>query len=97
MRRGVLRPRDPHDFEEKGRGIEPVIRSGVSAERHHLKTTGEICGGLPTRRYGTGESFTVPLKIRAPGFAGHSSAPESAQQFAFLAFDATPTIPFQSV
>jgi hypothetical protein len=67
MRRGVLRPRDAHDFEEKGRGIEPAIRSGGSAERRHLKTKGEICGGLPTRRYGAGESFAVPLKIRATG------------------------------
>jgi hypothetical protein len=34
-------------------------RSGVSAERRHLKKTGGICGGLPTRRYGEGESFAV--------------------------------------
>jgi hypothetical protein len=65
MRRGVLRTRDAHDFKEAGRGIAPAIRSGDSAERRHLEMTGEICGGLPTRRYGAGESFTVPLKIRA--------------------------------
>ena len=27
-------------------------RSGVSAERRHLKKSGKVCGGLPTRRYG---------------------------------------------
>jgi hypothetical protein len=26
------------------------LRSGVSAERRHLKTKGKVCGGLPTRR-----------------------------------------------
>jgi hypothetical protein len=39
-------------------------RSGVSAERRHLKQSGKVCGGLPTRRYGEEESFAVPLKIR---------------------------------
>jgi hypothetical protein len=43
-------------------------RSGVSAERRHLKKNGKVCGGLPTRRYGAGETFAVPLKIHAPGF-----------------------------
>ena len=47
-------------------------RSGVSAERRHLKITVEICGGLPTRRYGAGERSAVPLKIRTPEFAGWS-------------------------
>jgi hypothetical protein len=44
-------------------------RSGVSAERRHLKISGNVCGGLPTRRYGAGESLAVPLNIHAPGFA----------------------------
>jgi hypothetical protein len=38
-----------------GRGC--VVRNwrlGVSAERRHLKKSGNICGGLPTRRYGAG-------------------------------------------
>jgi hypothetical protein len=30
-------------------------RSGVSAERRHLKKGGVACGGLPTRRY----KFTI--------------------------------------
>jgi hypothetical protein len=41
-------------------------RSGVSAERRHLKISGQVCGGLPTRRYEAGESFVVPLKIHVP-------------------------------
>jgi len=47
-----------------------IWRSGVSAERRHLKISGKDCGGLPTRRYGEGETFAIPVKIRAPGFAG---------------------------
>jgi hypothetical protein len=47
-------------------------RSGVSAEGRHLKIGRKVCGGLPTRRDEAGESFAVPLKIRAPGFAGRS-------------------------
>jgi hypothetical protein len=39
--------------------------SGVSAERRHLKKGGNVCGGLPTRRYGQEESFMSPLKICA--------------------------------
>jgi hypothetical protein len=35
-------------------------RSGVSAERRHLKKSGKVCGGLPTRRYGAGESSATP-------------------------------------
>jgi hypothetical protein len=35
-------------------------RSGVSAERRHLKKSGNVCGGLPTRRYGAGTSSAVP-------------------------------------
>jgi hypothetical protein len=52
-------------------------RSAVSAERRHLKTSGKVCGGLPTRRHEAGESSTVPLKICVTGFAGRSAVPES--------------------
>jgi hypothetical protein len=31
--------------------LRVIWRSGVSAERRHLKISGNICGGLPTRRY----------------------------------------------
>jgi len=41
----------------------PAIRSGVSAERRHLKKSGKVCGGLPTRRYGAGESFVLFLGL----------------------------------
>jgi hypothetical protein len=57
--------------------LRVIWRSGVSAERRHLKRSGNICGGLPTRRYEEVESSAGSLKIRAPGFAGHSFAPES--------------------
>jgi hypothetical protein len=60
----------------------PGLRSGVSAERRHLKTKGKVCGGLPMRRYEEGESSAVPLKNRAPGFAGHSSAKPKLGVFA---------------
>jgi hypothetical protein len=59
------------DRHPQNQNRPPAIRSGVSAERRHLKKSGKVCGGLPTRRYGAGESFAVPLKIRAPGFAGY--------------------------
>jgi len=45
----------------------PAIRSGVSAERRHLKKSGKVCGGLPTRRYGKGESSAIPLKNSRAG------------------------------
>jgi hypothetical protein len=48
-------------------------RSGVSAERRHLKKSGKVSGGLPTRRYEAGESFVVPVNIRMTGFAGRSA------------------------
>jgi hypothetical protein len=35
-------------------------RSGVSAERRHLKKSGNVCGGLPTRRYGAGIVRAIP-------------------------------------
>ena len=50
--------------------LRVIWRSGVSAERRHLKISGNICSGLPTRRYEEVESSAVPLKIRALGFAG---------------------------
>jgi hypothetical protein len=59
------------DGHPQNQNRSPAIRSGVSAERRHLKKNGTVCGGLPTRRYGEGESFAVSLKIRATGFAGH--------------------------
>jgi hypothetical protein len=43
--------------------LRVIWHSGVSAERRHLKIGRKVCGGLPTRRYGEGESFAVPLKI----------------------------------
>jgi len=52
-------------------------RSGVSAERRHLKINGKVCGGLPTRRYGAGTLSAVPLKIHASGFAGQNSCGNS--------------------
>jgi len=55
------------------------LRSGVSAERRHLKKSGKVCGGLPTRRYGAGESSTVPLKIRAIKKAASVSEGRSLQ------------------
>jgi len=65
--------KDPKAIES----FSPVLadwRSGVSAERRDLKISGNICGGLPTRRYEEVESSAVPLKIGATGFAGCSSA-----------------------
>jgi hypothetical protein len=54
---------------QAGRGfVVRDWRSGVSAERRHLKISENVCGGPPTRRYGAGESLAIPLKIRAPGF-----------------------------
>jgi hypothetical protein len=50
-----------------------IWRSGVSAERRHLKISGNICGGLPTRRYEEVESSAAPLKIGAPGFPDNTS------------------------
>ena len=47
--------------------LHVIWRSGVSAEHRHLKISGNICGGLPTRRYEKVESSAGPLKIRAPG------------------------------
>jgi hypothetical protein len=45
-----------------GRGfVVRDCRSGVSAERRHLKPIGKVCGGLPTRRYGVARTLT-PLK-----------------------------------
>jgi len=40
---------------------------GVAASRQSAPSEKEreVCGGLPTRRYEAGESFAVPLKIRA--------------------------------
>ena len=73
-----------------GRGF--VIRhwrSGVSAERRHLKKSGKVCGGLPTRRY-EGASSAVPLKIRAPGFAGNP------RHSAFAHFGATSRVIYGS-
>jgi len=52
--------------------LRVILRSGVSAERRHLKISGNICGGLPTRRYEEEEPSAVPLKIGAPGFAGRT-------------------------
>jgi len=52
-------------------------RSGVSAERRHLKKSGKVCGGLPTRRYKAGESSAVILKIRSTEFAGRLAAKTS--------------------
>ena len=60
----LRRPRPAVD----GGKLGVIWRSGVSAERRHLKISGNICGGLPTRRYEEVESSAVPLKIRAPGF-----------------------------
>jgi hypothetical protein len=37
-----------------------AISGGVWAERRRLKIRGKICGGLPTRRYGAGESSPFP-------------------------------------
>jgi len=50
------------------------LRSGSSAERRHLKKSGKVCGGLPTRRYKAGESSAVILKIRSTEFAGRLAA-----------------------
>jgi hypothetical protein len=59
-------------------------RSGVPAERRHLKKSGIICGGLPTRRYEAGELSAVPLKFRATGFAGRSvEKPETCKSCSF--------------
>jgi hypothetical protein len=33
--------------------------SGVSAERRHMKKSGKVYGGLPTRRYEAGELSTI--------------------------------------
>ena len=57
-----------------GRGF--VIRdwrSGVSAERRHLKKSGKVCGGLPTRRY---ERSIVrrPLENSRAGICGESAS-----------------------
>jgi hypothetical protein len=49
-----------------------IWRSGVSAERRHLKISGNIRGGLPTRRYEEVESSAGSLKIGATGFAGRA-------------------------
>jgi hypothetical protein len=40
----------------------PIRWERVAKERRHLKQSGKVCGGLPTRRYGTGESSAVPGK-----------------------------------
>jgi hypothetical protein len=62
---------DLPDAQPQNKNRPPTIRNGVSAERRHLKKIGKVCGGLPTRRYGAGESFAVPLKIRVTEFAGY--------------------------
>jgi hypothetical protein len=67
-RRGFV-VRDPPWTVEK---LRVIWRSGVSAERRHLKTSGNICGGLPRRRYEEGESSAGSLKIGATGFAGRT-------------------------
>jgi hypothetical protein len=41
----------PRRNEVKAEKLGVIWRSGVSAERRHLKRSGNICGGLPTRRY----------------------------------------------
>jgi hypothetical protein len=68
-RRGFV-VRDPPWTVEK---LRVIWRSGVSAERRHLKTSGNICSGLPRRRYEEGESSAGSLKIGATGFAGRQS------------------------
>jgi len=40
--------------------LRVIWHSGVSAERRHLKISGNICGGLPTRRYEEVESSVSP-------------------------------------
>jgi hypothetical protein len=55
------------DGHPQNQNRPPAIRSGVSAERRHLKKSGKVCGSLPARCYGKGESFAVSLKIRATG------------------------------
>jgi len=52
--------------------LRVIWRGGVSVEHRHLKISGNICGGLPTRRYEEVESSAVPLKIGATGFAGRA-------------------------
>jgi hypothetical protein len=42
--------------------------------------SGEVCGGLPTRRYEARESSTIPLKIRTPEFAGRHPQNQTHQQ-----------------
>jgi hypothetical protein len=73
----ALTPANTHPPSSNFGATSGIWRSGDSAESRHQKISGNICGGLPTRRYGAGKSFAVLLKIRAPEFAGHSSAPES--------------------
>ena len=57
-------------------GVKQIIRRGRGDETH-FKTGFWISVRDSSRRllrHGEGESFAVPLKIRATGFAGHSSA-----------------------
>jgi hypothetical protein len=56
--------------------LPPIRWERVAKERRHLKKSGKVCGGLPTRRYGKVESSAAPgksaqLKNRPP-FEGDS-------------------------
>jgi hypothetical protein len=70
------------DRHPQNQNWPPAIRSGVSAERRHLKKSGKVCGGLPTRRYGTvprkqqeGElglkERWYPIQVKQKDKAGH--------------------------
>jgi len=72
-RSGVLDAASSSDPPWTVEKLRVIWRSGVSAERRHLKTSGNICGGLPRRRYEEGESSAGSLKIGATGFAGRQS------------------------
>ena len=52
----LRRPRPAWTVEK----LRVIWRRGVSAERRHLKRSGNICGGLPTRRYEEVESSVSP-------------------------------------
>jgi hypothetical protein len=47
-----LIPANTHPPSSDFGATSGIWRSGVSAESRHQKISGNICGGLPTRRYG---------------------------------------------